>query len=1252
VQPGDRLADRYDVLRLLGAGGMGEVFLARDTTLERDVAIKVLPAALSADPIARERFRREALAAASLDHPFICKVFEIGDADGPSTPGADGVEVRSGRGPSTPAADGVAVRSGQGRLFIVMEYVAGETLHAALGRGPLPSGDLLALALELTDALEAAHARQIVHRDLKPANIMLTSQHHAKVMDFGLAKLVPDAAAETRVGAGAPITEPGARVGTPAYMSPEQVAGDAVDHRSDIFSLGVLLIEAVTGVHPFLRDTMAGTMTAVLSDPPLVHAAASAGEMHPSLRSVLLRMLMKAPEARYQSVGEVRSDLQTIGLARTDADAGGRSTASADDGMSKIHRWPMVGRDVERAELVRHLDATFAGHGGVVLIGGEPGIGKTRLTEELLADARRRGATGRVGHCYEMQGSPPYVPFVEILEHNARVMPPAALRRLLGDDAPEVTRLMPELRRMFPDIPQPIELPAEQQRWYFFNAYRAFVERACRMAPIVAVFEDLHWADEPTLQLLLHVAQTASSMPLLIIGTYRDVELEVTRPFAKVLELLLRQRLATRLALRRLPASGVDALLEAMSGHPAPSSFARVVFRETEGNPFFVEEVFQHLAEEGHLFASDGSWRTDLHVDTLDVPEGVRLVIGRRLERLSEAARRILTTGAVVGRVFSLALLEQLEAGPGGAGPDAVLDAIEEAERAHLVTPHSSGRDAQYMFGHELIRQTLADALSLPRRQRLHGRIALAMETLYAATLAKHMSALAHHFYQAGTGADVDKTTRYLVQAAEQARDTAGHEESLSYVDNARSLWEGDRSALAADLLDHRAAALDSLGRTREAIDARQEAATLWHELERNERYAASMWMVCNRLNWVIDFDAALVEVQRALTVLQAAPASLRAPLLYLRAATLANRGDAAEALETLAEADGVCAPLTDPYAQASGALCAAVVTFSAMRMAPAAEFERRTRVAMTALGRPWEAIDAAYVSVLAAAHLGRLQEAAALIDELEPRAERIGNRSSQWALQGFRAALRYLAGDLAGAERVARGVVEFVSAQRLPWVYLTEVRLAEIMFLQGRPEEALELVRRIAACEQPTRYKQHSRGLLFRYLSYVAPDAARSYLRDTEISLPAGDAVNAYGHWVNLMNVVEGLYVLGDRGAVAALRPLTDRLAASDVTVMVVAALPRAAAGLAAACAGAWDAAEVHFTTCLTLCDTTPIQVGQGTTREWYADMLMMRHAGGDHARAATLYAEAAENYDAIGLILHASRLAAKRARLGATLG
>jgi len=206
---------------------------------------------------------------------------------------------------------------------------------------------------------------------------------------------------------------------------------------------------------------------------------------------------------------------------------------------------------------------------------------------------------------------------------------------------------------------------------------------------------------------------------------------------------------------------------------------------------------------------------------------------------------------------------------------------------------------------------------------------------------------------------------------------------------------------------------------------------------------------------------------------------------------------------------------------------------------------------------------------------------------------------------------------------------------------------MGEVLFHQGKTDEALGIVRRIAAVEAPSRCKQHSRGVLFRCLSYVAPDAARTYLRETEIPLPTDGAVNAYGHGFNLMNVVEGLYVLGDRDAVATLMPLTEMFAASEITVLYTAASPRAAAGVAAASAGSWDAAEKHFREGLALCDSIPVVLHRGTTREWYGDMLMMRNAGDDRARAATLYAEAAENYDTIGLVLYASRLAEKRARL-----
>ena len=192
----DSLAGRYRILSPLGAGGMGEVFLAEDTSLERRVAVKLLPAAAESDRLARERFRREALSAAALDHPFICKIDEIGEADG--------------------------------RLFIVMEDVEGETLHAAAGRELLPMRQVIEIANELAEALDAAHRRSIIHRDLKPANVMVTPQGHVKVMDFGLAKQLdgrPRASGQTPTL----LTGSGTRLGTPAYMSPEQVLGAPLD---------------------------------------------------------------------------------------------------------------------------------------------------------------------------------------------------------------------------------------------------------------------------------------------------------------------------------------------------------------------------------------------------------------------------------------------------------------------------------------------------------------------------------------------------------------------------------------------------------------------------------------------------------------------------------------------------------------------------------------------------------------------------------------------------------------------------------------------------------------------------------------------------------------------------------------------------------------------------------------------------------------------------------------------------------------
>jgi tetratricopeptide (TPR) repeat protein len=991
----------YEFVAKLGEGGMGEVYRARDTRLGRDVAIKVLPATLSQDPIARERLRREAVAAAGLDHPFVCKVFEIGDNGG--------------------------------QIFIVMELVVGDTLHARLSAGAVSLPDALAWAVEIAEALETAHARQIVHRDLKPSNVMVASQGHIKVMDFGLAKDVSvDADGVTKTVAGdlaGPLTDRGVRVGTPGYMAPEQIVGDVVDGRTDIFALGVLLSEAVSGVHPFRRQTLAATASAILGEEPVM-AGPQSGDVPAAVRQILQRMLAKAPGERYQSMADVRRDL--IGLSSSASTGwsqlGGGRWASADR-IGQARRWPMVGRDAERAELIALLDRAVAGRGGMVLLGGEPGIGKTRLTEAILDEGRARGCMSLVGHAYEMEGSPPYVPFIEMLEYSARVVPPAALRHALGDAAPEVAKLMPELRQMFPDIPPALDVPAEQQRRLLFNGYRDFVERSCRMAPVVTVLEDLHWADDSTLQLLLHLAPAMASWPILVVGTYRDVELDVNRPFAKVLETLVRQRLASRMTLRRLPADGVSALLSAMSGGlAAPASLSRIVFKETEGNPFFVEEVFQHLKEEGRLFDEAGQWRTDMRVETLDVPEGVRLVIGRRLERLGEQSRRVLTTAAVIGRSFSLSLLEALE-GPGRE--DAVLEAIEEAEQAHLVASQRAGRETRYLFAHELIRQTLADALSMPRRQRLHGKIADAIERVYSSALDKHASAMAHHLYQAGAATDPEKTTKYLVVASDEARASNATDDALRFLDQALSLWDDETGPLVADLHDRRGRVLRSLSRPDEAVASLERALSLWDPAADTDRLIATAVELCLTHVWRADAVSAARVTGDTLTRVTHANPVQQIPIQLVHAASLAVSGEAAKAVQVFEVSDRARAQAGIPALDLMALPIEIHVRWCTMDVERAAALSRRAAPLLAEARLPWQAADIRWVALFCDYFLGR-PVSFAEIDTVVAEARRVGHSAPIGVLETLRAYLQAIGRqplgiffhDVRGVSRVPAGPI------------------------------------------------------------------------------------------------------------------------------------------------------------------------------------------------------------------------------------
>jgi tetratricopeptide (TPR) repeat protein len=448
----------------------------------------------------------------------------------------------------------------------------------------------------------------------------------------------------------------------------------------------------------------------------------------------------------------------------------------------------IVGRDAELSRVAELVGNAARGSGGFVLLCGEAGVGKTRLGQETAVLARNAGMLTLSGYCLEIDGAPPYHPLIQQIEQANRMVDAGQLRAALGENAPEMAKLMPELRQYYSDIAEPISLPPDQERRYLLHGCGEFIARAAEAQPMLLTFEDLHWADESTCVLLRHLAERLQDEPVLMLGSYRDDELESGSPFARTLQELVRERRVEEIRLRRLDVADVTALLESRAGQRPPERLVSLIFSETEGNPFFVEELYRHLEETGKLFDDEGRFRTEVSVTDTEVPRSVRLVLEQRLERVSDPCRSLLTVAAVVGRLVSyeqLARLSDLEGEP-------LFDALEEAEAALLMEDVSVGREVRYQFVHEQIRQTLLGTLSIPRRQRFHLRVATALEESLGAKAEQSAGEIAYHLYQAGAAADSERTFKYLSLASQRALDALAFEDALKQLDMALEVIEPD----------------------------------------------------------------------------------------------------------------------------------------------------------------------------------------------------------------------------------------------------------------------------------------------------------------------------------------------------------------------------------------------------------------------------------------------------------------------------